>query len=1420
MPAPRIDQLYCTSCTYGTSALHRRSGGAGDQIFEESARAGSVSRQRCHDVYRRIAAYLSFRAPGDMPTEVLARHTANSLPLRRLIYLPSTGGYRILGHISYRQTDAAGRPGSYFAHVLIQDHKEFPNPWSPLDCLRLWGAREWVIEDRADLPFDLPSIKSLDEFGAHSETPINDDVLFSFLTAPLGSEFRDRGVIIPVRWRKITPAVRRQLLVNLIQATLNLDVDRREQLLIAVEPSVAALLFYGILRFLPAVGFADKLSFSTYESHRERPVTVLAATCFHDPTTADLSEEWYSPHAKGAAFNTFKTDRHTPFKKTGQYAARIVAKFITEGSVAIDTFRDVCGQLGISRPEDLESLSGIDDLIADLLALQSNEQLAELNRRLPREPGTRAYLRKRLAQSLDLDLKSSHLSVLFSNPQQALLVFKLLATSEGGEIDVEVVPAVQTMVHRWPDAYASALLSDKDIPPVRKIALTRRYVEAHKCLPHDAALLFFTTGAACIHERVLEAVLRDLPGFALRNLVEQTFATIPTAVCLGELLRSLLPLTVLGPDHDRAFRDLFQHPWLRSHPQELAPFFDPVLSEKGLRDKVAKFTPAAAEPLSAHLRKVLDTLGRAPLQLDQNLAVLKELQHFIPDCHARLEAWQVVSAQLHELQRLNAQPQGVLQRLNRSADRTAKDQAAKQLTLAAQRAFSPPAVGLSGDPRADQLVQLARVVLGEPGLPDDFHAKVQSVFTVDLWPENRATRSSSGVAVAATIAAVCVGLAGLAAFTPQILKSFKSAPQVAMSEPSVPIKPPVAEPAAKPTAEPTAQSTVKPAANPAIKPAVKPTLEPTAGTAIKPGLKSDKMPPQGGAQPTQPPPVKPSPVAKVAPTPKASPAAAKPAKAVAAAPVAPGKPAPQPVAKTAAKGATLPPVGKPTVAALHVAWPTFFDLPTPVKRATAPKPLSDKPSLSVQTTVLQSWVSSKGAKRTPEEVQLILTGLSAELVGVHELNEYFVKSRDPLLRDQRLHVELVEIDAAKHSRSLQVFRLTPEEFEARELDGIKPPPLNLTGHLCSFNFDEYGLHFGWAKTADPIRYRLQQLIAYCWLEIKQDSLAEMAHIALTQIDVPYLIKPRAKGATETVTGTGKIIKVISSAPWDIEIPRTEVDSFDPFVWAITKVKVTDNRPDPELFDVVFPPPDEALTSHVRLPQHLVPDKFDAVELTQFQNVDATTKVSRCSVTVSAPFDSSLHLEDRKQAESLKDSLRAHLAQVLTNPDNPYQSGVTIDEADPDSMPELAKKKLKPTFKPFVWVNEMKSILKKCDEKMKFSSPPDPPRMDLQENSTLEIIQRKLRSANTFEFGGTDYMEEYTSWVDEALIHPACRKYQELLKLTASGVGISPAIESDARKYVEGIQKMEIEELSRLINGKWVPVPMRPKRRSLPLRREF
>jgi hypothetical protein len=394
-----IQQLYCTHCTYGTSALHRHTGAIQNQVFEYSTRAGSVPQPQSHEVFQKIESLLYFHLPGDTPGAEWLNYHAGNTPWQRMLYFPAINGQQLFTRICYRTTDTRGRPGSYFAHVLLSEAAA--PAITALDALRMWGAADfWVSADRAEFDFELKPLSRLSEQPGY-EGSVRDEVLWSFLTTAPGGEFCDHPAgdprsVIPARWRQTPVEVRQTLVRNLVHGALELDFARQERMVVAVEPALAALLFYGLLRLLPPRGVADQLSFSTFESHLDRPLAMLTASAFFRPEAAELLPEIY--RGRGYVQNTWQ--RHPPRKfqneKAG-YPARAMSALLQQGWKALDELRgDLAGSKAATSADYEDALRAAEE-VEQLVALDP-KVLRHYS--LPEAASSRRYAQRILAKRL------------------------------------------------------------------------------------------------------------------------------------------------------------------------------------------------------------------------------------------------------------------------------------------------------------------------------------------------------------------------------------------------------------------------------------------------------------------------------------------------------------------------------------------------------------------------------------------------------------------------------------------------------------------------------------------------------------------------------------------------------------------------------------------------------------------------------------------------------------------------------------------------------------------------------------------------------------------------------------------------------------------------------------------------------------
>jgi hypothetical protein len=346
-----IHQIYATHCTYGTSAIERgqgEAGEAGEAVLGYSARAGSMVGDQLRELSLAVERFVSYDLPADAPSDLVLRLESRHAP-RRFFYCPSASGLRVLGQVCFRQKDSStpADPGSYFGHLLTTD--EDAARWDVLDCLRLWNAPGWRTEDGPDIPFELESFETFEAllkgFLHNRQGPDYDAILEQFLdlpssepgaSAPAGGSSSnpqpestggsaeppsgslpqatngahrpppppprrkkshaasraDLDAFVPSRWKAVPVEQRQRFFRTALSGYLDVAAGRRGSLLLVAEPEMVVLMVYAIARLLPRGGIREGISFSTYEGDPDRLLTSIAGIAFHHYQT-DLPAERY-----------------------------------------------------------------------------------------------------------------------------------------------------------------------------------------------------------------------------------------------------------------------------------------------------------------------------------------------------------------------------------------------------------------------------------------------------------------------------------------------------------------------------------------------------------------------------------------------------------------------------------------------------------------------------------------------------------------------------------------------------------------------------------------------------------------------------------------------------------------------------------------------------------------------------------------------------------------------------------------------------------------------------------------------------------------------------------------------------------------------------------------------------------------------
>lgn len=766
MTESAIHQLYCTHCTYATSFLHQRGDEAvGQQVFEYSTRSGSVARERSHDYFRQIEPYMYYHLPGDLPAADALKHDAQTTSeWRRLLYLPSVSGLRVLAHIAYRTTDTKGRPGSYFSHVLLSENENGSAPkWSAVDALRLWGSPSWVDTDRPDLPFQLSSLSRLDDLNGANQPAITDQLFHKFLTHPTSSTppAEDTHRIVPPRFWQKTPEERQQLVSDTLTGFLGLNLERRQTVLLAVEPSLAALIFYGVARLLPRTGIGEKLSFSTFESDEDRPQTALAATTFYHPQTGRLPNE--ASQSRGVAINTFQSngaeiDRSSPH---ADFAIKMVARLVQHGFDHTDQLIKELEDAKATETADLIEMQQVTELAEQ--ALQSAETPAFQQRlRTLRSDRAMQALRARVGQKL-VDAKSqsasakqlptpsssakANLQELTQQPSRALAIAHLLYRDVEAPEDVR--KSIKVLLYRLVNSHPDKLpevLGSTEIPLPVRLWILEQVIRKTEKIPSDCQELWSAPIDSAkyplfvellAHSRVDQgrkylklALKTPLSGDQVKPICEAlaTQETLKDSRLLFEFANYLLATPKSRQDKS--------NPLLKTL-RTSRTFRMTFLGVYGMQCRPKSEDDIS--PLGESFAVWLDELPDDP-KFENTLEVLSDAQVVLTDeARQRIEGWQGVRDTLHRIRDLQAKPNGMVEQVSHFVRKKQREQEldefGRELSRHAEQAV--PEDLFEGDDvssdRANAVIKVCDHVLEPDGLPSEIKQKLERVFEGKNW---------------------------------------------------------------------------------------------------------------------------------------------------------------------------------------------------------------------------------------------------------------------------------------------------------------------------------------------------------------------------------------------------------------------------------------------------------------------------------------------------------------------------------------------------------------------------------------------------------------------------------------------------------------------------------------------------------------
>lgn len=665
MTDPVIQQLYCTHCTFGTSALHRHTGNLKDEPFEYSTRAGSCSQSDSHLKFQQIEKqyFYGLPLPSDATSDQRKRLTAATSAWRRLIAVPLQTG-QLLAQVCYRTTDTSKPPrtGSYFAHVLLNESEQ--PAWTLTEALQMWGAGFWQSEDRADFNYDLKTVARLKDLPGFQGV-INDATLLSFLTTPPGRRFADGDpgasrdepspkCAIPGRWREMSVDDRQNWFAAVFQAVANLNLERRDRLLVAIEPSMAALVYYGVLRLLPLSGLVDQLSVSTFEPHADPTATVLTATDFADPRGA----EQYLAGNRAIVINTYGKLASPVTRST--YFERMMSRFLADqGGREVDRIRaDLrsVGKTGLSSLRDCEQYFAAEDLVTRLLQPNPAKPVSEKEIAALKLDAARQKLRHALLARLQAaPSNASPWTELSQSVSRTMAILHLLAEDPELEGSAKVLGR---LCDGLPNSELPRFLDDPSVSNQVKLERLQREVVATSQLPAGCESLWSPARGTVAGDRpLLEQLFDKLDVIRLKMFCEKFVAaeSNPTSPRIQLLLTYLARATANNASKLSILTSYLSHEG-RTEEQ-----WDVLLGNPELRTTLFEVYPTGDATLRLALINQLDRLLESGNRFPAKLEILRGVESRIPDDRrAELSSWGRVRGRIKELNELQQQSASIV----------------------------------------------------------------------------------------------------------------------------------------------------------------------------------------------------------------------------------------------------------------------------------------------------------------------------------------------------------------------------------------------------------------------------------------------------------------------------------------------------------------------------------------------------------------------------------------------------------------------------------------------------------------------------------------------------------------------------------------------------------------------------------------
>ena len=711
-----IHQFYFTHCTYASSALERKSGEVGPHPLGYSVRSASVQGPALREIFRRLEHYVYYYLPTDTSAQEKEAGTDANSP-KRLVFLPETDFGPVLMQLAYRPKDTAGRIGSYFCHVLAGDEKKLekftssaaksgsssvsPTPAAPPassasslppisspgqtqpagaspltahTALQLWDAAGWVNRDEEWFPHDIQPFDSLQEVLKNSSPAIDDRVLASFLTTESGGTFYDPKQIIPERWRKMLLTERQQIFKTILYGALQTHDLPGENLLLVVEPAMAALLFYGIGQFFPQALFRTQ-SFSTYEPIPDRLVTKLAATTFQSPEQNDLNDAVY--HSRSFVLNTWngRTSNFDAAELTTSYVSHVWKQFLAGGLTQVKTFCSTFNSVGIATVNDLKALMDVENIYHQIMlddesSVSRKKPVPEKLSSLPLASSRTAVtlLKRRIADGLTkimaqpLPEAEKALKNIIGTPGQ-LLLLELLGT--GGNIP-NVQNAVKYLTDSLPMEFLAKWLKSSQASDEYKGKLLEKWFLQLRTMPKDCEFLWKIS----VESLKNQSAPTQKPPFPNANVLPETLIRLPhdvlwdvfNSAAVTPFQKEMVMAYTLGVsrlveregalnENVMAVRKRLDH-FIQQVPESL---FGQIYREFG--NWFFLNYPGDSLFLGEKFAKLEETIFLKPAEICGKLDILFDIQDILPD-HVlpRIKRWRTLQKSAQAVVNFQAQP--------------------------------------------------------------------------------------------------------------------------------------------------------------------------------------------------------------------------------------------------------------------------------------------------------------------------------------------------------------------------------------------------------------------------------------------------------------------------------------------------------------------------------------------------------------------------------------------------------------------------------------------------------------------------------------------------------------------------------------------------------------------------------------------